>query len=155
MSKTVADDCARLELTIQTTQETFVLPCLCHRSENPSERNIEQEFYENGAPEGIPQGTHYEMELMQGPWDRPGMPKLHIHPNRATGRKFVCWTGRLPNIELALVVFEHWSMGTVYTMTTGKDFVLLVTQLKNDWGAIYSRLEKDFGIKLIDTKVVE
>ena len=157
MTEIAETTAARLELTIRTPQETFTISCLCHRSEDSSKRHIEAWFYESESPEGIPQGVHHEMELLSGPWVRPGLTptRMHIHPNRETGKKFVCWTGSLPSIELATVVFERWAVGTIYTITTGQDFVPMVEQLNNDWDAIYSCLEKDFSIKLADTKVVE
>jgi hypothetical protein len=148
--------CARFTLNVETPHGTLTFACLCHRTENPSERLIEQDFYETDTHSGVPQGTHHEMELLPGPWKRPGLPRTHYHANQTNGKEFLCWTGHLPKIELAMVVFERWCLGTTYTNETGKDFVPYAQKFAHNWDLVALNMQKDFGIKLAgDVKVTE
>jgi hypothetical protein len=152
MSGTLVVTCTRFEVSIKTPHEDFLIACLCHCSHHPNDRQIEEDFYETQSLAGVPQGTHHEMELMQEPWNRPGLPKLHIHLNPITRKKFVCWSGHLHTLDAAQLIFERWAVGTIYTMLTGKDFAPVVAPI--GWDAFYSKLEELHGIKFKGTKVI-
>lgn len=115
--------------------EELVFHCLVHATTSPDARMIEPAFYKRWVPQAIPQGPHHELELLleessdlaaitlrhQSP------PKLHIHKHPETGKSYVCWTGSLPTVDLAQELFKMWSVGTAYSLVSGKDFSELFT----------------------------
>lgn len=132
------------ELCVTTPKEEISFACVCHRTEDPKDRLIDQSFYEQSSPDGIPQGTHHEIELLPGSWER--MP-MHFHVNPITNRIFLCWTGHLPYIQNAVTVFERWCLGTAFSIVTGDDFLTYEKKFNGDWETVAMELEKEFDIK--------
>jgi hypothetical protein len=125
--------------------ELFVFEVRLHFSQNSKDLKMEiQEFYQKWAK--VPQGDHYEMEILTLPPDAEGV-KLHIHP---VGQgKFICWTGQIPNLQSAQVVFKVWCLGCVYTIFQGEDFgnYLFGEKIHGDVDLFEARLREDYEMK--------
>ena len=132
-----------IEVRVKTLSQEYWFVVLAHRTENPSERHIEPEFY---AKDGYcHQGVHYELEIVKSPVWRPlpsGTP-IHIHRKPGTETDFVCFTGHLQTVEAAKLALKTWAIGTVFTLEYDMDFAPLVEE--SGTGFLHT-MEEEFGI---------
>jgi hypothetical protein len=130
--------------TATTSAREVRIVCLLHRTETAADRLIDKEFYDKYGT-GVPEGTHYEMEVLEPPDKIPGV-TIHIHIHPVTKQHFLCWTGRLPTEDAAKEIFLIWAVGTAYSIVYGKDFLPLVTNPST----FVPMMEHDFGITHTD-----
>ncbi len=112
-----------LKIEVVTPVTAYFFEALFHQSDSPESQVIEPEFYlkENDK---LHEGTHYEIQLVDSPvWGRVNEEvPIHIHQNPNTGLYFVCFTGQLPSLNAAEMLFKTWCVGTAYTLEHEKDF---------------------------------
>lgn len=135
---------AKFETVVRGKNIIHTFRCDVHRTESPADRLMEVSFYEKASQPGVPQGVHYEMEIMEPTSTPYGLP-VHIHVNPASKRRFLCWTGSLPTEDSAWNLFQVWSIGTAYTLETKKDFGALMLK---DVEKFKELMAHDHNIKL-------
>ncbi len=108
--------------------------CELHESHSPAEHRIEAAFYQKHRSEGVPEGTHFELEILE-PADLTAIEYVsaHIHTNPDTQRHFICWTGQIATAEQAMQVFLNWAAGMTYSLVYKQDFMELFMEHRDDW----------------------
>lgn len=137
----------RFELTVSTPSGKTSFECIARHSKKPEDLLIEHDFYIQKGTNGVPNGDHYELELVTTPWLKPGKNKLHIHQNPLSGRNFVCWPNQLRTIEEAQALFRVWCVGTAYTLFSGTDFESL---FDGNFKKFIDKMNKEHKIKIVD-----
>ena len=135
------------EATVDVAGGLIIFSCLAHFTNDPKDRLIDSEFYEKFGQD-IPVGGHFEMEVII-PATKPEGTHIHINPH--TGRQFLCWTSRLATEADAWKIFLTWSVGTAYTLVSGKDFLPLAGRPTNEFLAF---MDHDYRIKLSRTNKI-
>ncbi len=137
----------KIQITIKVGNDdsgVLYFNCLLHKSSSPLNRLIDHSFYES-LLDGIPDGEHYELELMEKWYLNHKYSKLlHIRTSLLNSRNFVCYLQKISDIVAALRVFLVWSIGTAFTVTSGKDFLEIYTgnvdsfieTMKNEYGIV-------------------
>lgn len=117
---------------------------VAHQTSSKEERLLEPAFYVEGSVDHcVPEGDHIEVEVFS-PWITLPLPEnMHLHVNPFSGRMFVCYTPRLPTMQEAYTMLVLWSVGTAFTLVTGKDFV---PEIAEGTDAFFNRMEKEYGI---------
>ena len=140
-----------IKVTANTRYSFYNFNFLIHVSSSPDEQRIEaKEFYLKWAGK-IHDGTHHEIQIVSDSLinnvDYVKKPsKLHIHPSlKFPGEEYMCWTGHLPTIEVALKALELWCAGTIFTLENDKDFGVL---FEEQGFRLLSFLESEHGIKI-------
>ncbi len=135
-------------VVIDAGDKSYTFRVRIHRSESPSEQLIDPAFY-LGFENKLHGGIHHEIELVASPvWERinPDVP-IHIHENPESKRRFICFTGNIARLEIALTVLRAWCVGTVYTITHNEDFSPVAQEaggnflelMKEQYGIVISR----------------
>lgn len=140
---------AKVVVRSKTTEYEFSLKL--HRANQPSEQQIEAEFYAQYSLEHkVPEGPHIECEVISPTlWSHPMHKKIHIHRSNKTGGWYVCWTNPLPDETAALHLLEMWCAGTVYTMESGNGFETLLSPdelMGSDFHKALIKLSNEFSI---------
>jgi hypothetical protein len=109
--------------------QVFKFEILLHFSQGPEDLKMEAlEFYQKWAK--IPQGDHYEMEIVKLPVEAENV-KLHIHP--VGQKRFVCWTEQISTIESAKTYFKSLVLGLYLYYLSRRRFCKLSFWRKNSW----------------------
>ena len=105
----------KLICTIACKGAQFAIVCVAHKTQSAKSRMIGPQFYKRWCGPGtIPQGEHHELQLMKSEivnWD---VCAVHRHHNKKTRKFFICWTGPLPTLHEAKIIFQMWCVGNVY-----------------------------------------
>lgn len=143
------EDARRLTVKVATPQGIRDFTCQALVTLSDQQRLLEPGFYtKECAPGSIPQGTHYEMELLTPIWGEKvdGM-TLHYHQNPHTGRYFLCWAGSVPTLSAAKTVFKIWCLGTAFTLHSKEDFEPMVAD--GNIRGFKEKLQK-LGFEIVD-----
>jgi hypothetical protein len=127
----------------------FIFEVGMHVANTTDQLCMEQmEYYQKYAGK-TPSMPHIELEILTLPSETMGV-ELHIHP--VNDKKFVCWTGHVPDDAQASWVFRIWCLGSIYTVLTGIPFekYLFDDDIKGDSDAFESALAQEFHLVYID-----
>ncbi|HCB52139.1 TPA: hypothetical protein DEP21_06325 [Patescibacteria group bacterium] len=136
-----------MKVILKQNEKEFVFEIKLHLSTKPEELKMEtMEFYVKYTGK-IPQGDHYEMEIVQLPKEAEGV-KLHIHPVPEKGN-FVCFTHQIPDEEKVELFFSVWALGSLYTILTKDPFENYLHKCKNNSEEFAAALKNEFGIEIV------
>lgn len=114
----------RIKIEVKTPTGTLTFESKVHISESLEGRAIEEEYYRKWrGDKSVPKGLHHEFELVKWP-----AITFHTHVHPTTGKRFVCWTGDLPKIEIARNLFRMWCLLEAWGHSYGRDYGTLVQE---------------------------
>lgn len=135
----------KLVRLVKTPKETLVFEATARRAESEDDLLIDLEFYRKNGE--IPPTPHYELELNTRVWVLPNPQFTHYHQNPFTHRIFVCWTGPIPTVEVAQLVFRDWCLVAAYGVDQGKDAIQFIRE--HDFDQFEAHV-KSLGIQVLD-----
>ena len=132
-----------IKTTVRAPEESFSFACRIHTASNRKEFLIDLAFYQQAM--GVPAGVHHELELLdESVLKHKHRQRIHVRTSALNGRKFVCYPLRIADIGEVFRVFSIWSLGTTFTMVTGRDFQEIYN---GDRESFVREMETTYGIE--------
>lgn len=94
-----------------------------HLSKSSGERFLPADFYTQRPSGDVPQGDHFEMEIIKpavGDYHDYGI--KHVHRASEGDKFFICYLLDVPTLDAAEAVVRMWCAGSAYTWLTTEDF---------------------------------
>lgn len=133
-------------MTIMSKQGSYRFAAIFHPAEKPEDFHLDPvTFYEQWG-KSIPQGLHYEVEIIEPEEKFFEQHVLHIARSRKNGKLFICYPRPIPTLEDAVQVFRTWCLGSVLTITNQIDLNTILKQAGGDKQNMEEILNEQFGI---------
>ncbi len=99
-----------------------------HRHINPRQFFLDPKKFYFKWGKKIPQGTHYELELLEPSIKVLRETPIHVHASSRSKNLFVCYPRPIPTLEKAIEIFTVWCVGTACTW----DFKIDINTVHNN-----------------------
>jgi hypothetical protein len=113
----------KVEMLISTPKKEYHFKFIAHVSQTPAELQIEDRFYmDSSSDHRLPEGKHYEFEILNDWRDFATIARVHWHVSRKTNQMYVCYTRQVSSEHEAASILSIWGCGVVYANLKLQDF---------------------------------
>jgi len=134
--------------------ETHVFFAKAHISRKKKDLLMDQKMFYKACYR-LPKFPHFEIEILTPVWEEIFARQILYYFSEKHNKYFIYWPFRIKNAEEAKKIFNIWSLGTLYTIYYGKDFVEEIEKAEKFFGkqeffpAFQKFMEEKYGIKFL------
>lgn len=141
----------RVTLRIVSPINGYTFRLIAHPSDTPKELRIEDEFYTSVEGHKLPEGRHYELEILNHPAEFGSVAGIHWHTSTKTHGIYVCYLDQIADKGRIQSLLTIWGCGVVYSHEHHKDFAPGGKLIPNfiNW------VEKEHGIRFVGIEFLE
>ncbi len=140
----------KLYVIVGSRRATFRFEAILHISQTQDEFCLSPEDFYQKWGKKIPEGTHYEIEIVEGKTTFVEGYMLNTVREEKTHKTFVRYPFHIPNLEKALETFKVWCVVVVGMITESAEINSIFSKEPvQDRGQFFEIVERVFDIKIV------